>query len=444
MTIGAQHDLQWFGAPGDDGSEWALTVAEAIDAADLIDVLDSVDRVIELGDMRSSFAAQQFVQIDAMHLERLADAERHGRALTDVIERSLRLELAAALRITEYAANELISVADALVHRYPAALESLNRARMTERHASILVDGLDSVEPELRVSLEARAIALAEAEPVGTFRRALRKLIDAARADTLAERHEEALRKRRVVVEAGEDGMAWVHAHLPAVEAHAIHDRVTRMSKVLAAVEGETRTLDQLRADVLCDLLIDGTTRIHPSEASGIRASVTVTVPALALLDSSEGSGAGGIAVVEGVGPIPIARARELCGGADGWMRVLTHPETGVVLSVGRDRYRPPPALRRLVRWRADRCMAPGCGMPASRCEIDHSIAWEHGGETSLHNLCPLCKGHHIVKHHGDWTVRHIEGGALEWTSPAGRRYVVQPERRVPVFRPVDEGNAPF
>jgi hypothetical protein len=77
--------------------------------------------------------------------------------------------------------------------------------------------------------------------------------------------------------------------------------------------------------------------------------------------------------------------------------------------------------------------------MPASRCEIDHSIAWQHGGQTALWNLCPLCKGHHRVKHHGGWTVRQVDGsgGALEWISPTGRRYVVEPERRVPVFREV-------
>ena len=42
--------------------------------------------------------------------------------------------------------------------------------------------------------------------------------------------------------------------------------------------------------------------------------------------------------------------------------------------------------------------------------------------------------------------MRQIEdsGGALEWISPAGRRYVVQPERRVPVFRPQSYSDAPF
>jgi hypothetical protein len=42
--------------------------------------------------------------------------------------------------------------------------------------------------------------------------------------------------------------------------------------------------------------------------------------------------------------------------------------------------------------------------------------------------------------------VRQIEGsgGALEWISPSGRRYVVLPERQVPVFRPSDAADAPF
>ena len=424
-----------------DASDWRVTAADAVDGADVIQPPDCVDRVVELADMRAVFAAQQFVQVDALHREFLEDAKRHGRALTDVLERSLRLELASALRITEHAASELVRLADALVHRYPKALESLGRAQMTERHAATLVDALDSVEPAMREGLVVPAVALAEAESVGTFRRALRKLVDIVRADTLAERHEAAARERRVAIEPAEDGMAWVHAHLPAVEAYAIHDRLTRIGRVLGAVDGETRSLDQLRADALCDLLIDGDTAHHPAEARGIRATVAVTVPALALLGGDQGLEP---AVVEGIGPIPIAKARELCGGADGWMRILTHPETGMVLSVGREQYRPPPALRRLVRWRADRCMAPGCGIPASRCEIDHSLAWEDGGETSLANLDPLCKGHHTVKHHGDWVVRHLDGGALEWISPTGRRYVVQPERRVPVFRRADSGDAPF
>lgn len=404
---------------------------------------DSVDRVVEIADMMSVFAARRLVWIDALRLEALADAARYGHGLRQVTERSVRLELAAALRVTEHAAGGLMALAEAVVHRYPAALESLGRARMTERHAEILVDGVDGVEPEFRDRILSRGIELAESQPVGVFRRSLRGFIDTVRSTTLAERHETALVERRVVVESADDAMGWLHAFAPLVELRAIHGRLTAQAKVLAAQDDETRSLDQLRADVFGDLLIDGETDVHPPEAGGIRATVVVSVPALALLDGA--SGESGVATVEGVGPIPMARARELCGGADGWMRVLTHPETGIVLSVGRQQYRPPRALRRLVRWRADRCMAPGCNIPAARCEIDHTVAWEHGGTTSLGNLAPLCKGHHIVRHHGGWRVRQIEdsGGALEWTSPTGRRYRVEPERRVPAFRPVAHDDQP-
>ncbi len=403
------------------------------------DVPDALDGVIEVAAMMSVFAAQRYRRIDAMRQEAVDEAERYQLRSWDILERSLRLELAAGLRVTEHTAAGLIRAAEALVHRYPSVLESLSRANVTERHVEVLVDALEELDPEIRDRILPDALALAEAEGVGTFRRGLRRLIDTARHDTLAERHERAAQDRRVVIEPADEGMAWLMALIPAVEARAIHTRLTAIAKVLGDQDGETRTRDQLRADVLGDLLIDGETSAHPSAARGIRATVAVTVPALSLLDQHRVA-AGEPPVVEGVGPIPLDVARELCGAADGWMRILTHPETGAVLSVGRHQYRPPPGLRKIAKWRADRCMAPGCGIPASRCEIDHTIAWEHGGHTSLENLAPLCTGHHTLKHHGGWSVTQVQGsgGALEWRSPAGRPYVVEPERTVPVFLPAE------
>lgn len=409
---------------------------------------DTLDLIIERGAMISIHAAEQYAGIEKARREAHADAAQERYTDTEIIERSLRLELAMGLGITEYAAGMLIVEAEALVNRYPAVLDSLWGARINQRHVRDLIAALDAVEPEYRDRLIGPAVELAESQPVGKFRRKLRKLIDTVRAATQTERHEKALESRRVVLEPAEDGMAWLHILMPAVEARAIHNRVTAFGKVLAKEEGETRTLDQLRSDVVCDLLIDGDTSTLPKKARGIRATVVVTVPALVLLDvDGEGDR---VATVEGVGPIPIERARELCGSADGWMRVLTHPETGVVLSVGRKKYRPPPELQRLVRWRSETCMAPGCNIPAARCEIDHNISWESGGETKLTNLAPLCTGHHHVKHHGRWCVVQIEGsgGAMLWISPTGRRYRVEPERRVPVFVPAfvraADDKAPF
>ncbi|WP_374209516.1 DUF222 domain-containing protein, partial [Microbacterium sp. HD4P20] len=415
------------------------------DAAEWMPVPDAVDLVTETATMMSVFAAERLVRIDAMRREMLAEAVGRGVGVLEIVERSIRLELAAAMRVTEYTAGRLLVLAEALTGRYPGVLASLSAGRITEKHAEVFVDLIDEVPTELRGQVVEKAVGLAEAEPVGSFRRALRTLIDTVQARTLEERHRDAVRERRVWVEPGRDGMGTLCVYAPLVEVQAIHGRVTAIAKTITGRRNDrdqhdrdaedTRALDQVRADVVCDLLIDGTTDTIPAAAHGIRATVVVTVPALALLEDEVAESCDP-PVVEGIGPIPLPRARELCGGDGRWMRVLTHPETGMVLSVGRDRYEPPAALRKLVKWRADRCMGPGCTLPASRCEVDHTIRWTDGGDTDLRNLTPLCKGHHIVKDNTDWTVTQIpgSGGAIQWLSPAGRRYIVQPERKIPVF----------
>jgi len=425
------------GGPGDEW-EWFDADGDPVAAG-----RDGLDAVSDVSTLMSVFAAQRFERVESLRREAMAEAAVFRGKTTEILMRSLRLELAAVLQVTEHIAERMLVTADGLVNRYPLMLDALSHARTTERHADVFVELVDQVEPELRDQVVPLAVDLATTHALGSFRRLLRKLVDTVRASTLNERHAEAVRERRVVVQPAEDGMSWVMLYTSAVKAHAVHHRATAIAKTLADQEGEERSLDELRADVMVDLLVDGDVPAHPDTARGIRASVAVTVPVLSLLDDEHAQTAPG--VVEGVGPIPIDQARELCGGADGWMRVLTHPETGMVLSVGRDQYRPPPALRRLVAWRAETCMAPGCGTPANRCQTDHQHAWEHGGTTELSNLAPLCVGHHTIKHHGGWRVTQIpdSGGALAWTSPGGRRFVVQPERKVPVFRPAPDADHP-
>jgi len=456
-TDGMFTDLATEPFPGsvDAWAEYGADVA--VDAPALLP-RDPVEQITDVATLLAVHTAEQYEAVAAARRDAIRTAR--SRACADeMVDRSLRLELAAALRITEYAAGDLMARSTALVDRYPQALDALHRARITDQHARFLVDVLEGAAPVVRSRLIDGAVGLAQELPAGAFRRRLRDLVAAATVETLAEKQRRAVDERRVYVEPVGEGMSRLTAHLPTVEAHAIFDRLTRMGAAIVGrraradspalrsdvggsdADGsepgrDERTLDQVRADILCDLLIDGHCDGHPTATQGIRPTVVVTVPALALLGAQTGS-----STVEGVGPIPLERARELCGSAAGWMRVLTHPETGAVLSVGRTRYDPPPELRRLVRWRAERCMAPGCVMPSSRCEIDHTIAWSDGGPTAAENLAPLCPGHHTVKHHGGWRIVQVpgSGGAVEWTSPYGRRYRVEPERRMPFFRPAAE-----
>jgi hypothetical protein len=73
-----------------------------------------------------------------------------------------------------------------------------------------------------------------------------------------------------------------------------------------------------------------------------------------------------------GTGLVPIARGH--CDHA--------HAETG---------YRPSRTLQHLVRARSARCTAPGCGRPAARCDLDHTVPWDQGGLTCECDLAPQC-----------------------------------------------------
>jgi hypothetical protein len=53
--------------------------------------------------------------------------------------------------------------------------------------------------------------------------------------------------------------------------------------------------------------------------------------------------------------------------------------------------YRPSRKLQHLVRARNARCTAPGCGRPAARCDLDHTVPWDHGGITCECGLAPPC-----------------------------------------------------
>ena len=96
------------------------------------------------------------------------------------------------------------------------------------------------------------------------------------------------------------------------------------------------------------------------------------------------------------------------------------HAETG---------YRPSRKLQHLVKARNARCTAPGCGRPAARCDLDHTVAWDKGGLTCECDLSPLCRHHHRCKQADGWQLSQPEPGVLIWHTPAGRSYTTTPTK---------------
>jgi len=268
-------------------------------------------------------------------------------------------------------------------------------------------------------------------------------------------RHERAAGERRVWVTPLPDGMAELAAILPAAVAYGIHDRLTRMAQAHAEAGGnqtpETagmhRSTDQLRADLLAELLLCGAPTGHDTPdglLTAITARVDVTVPVLTLIDGetvrTAGNAAAGktapghaaassstrvLAELNGQHPIDPATARILAGQTTAWNRVLTDPINGAVLAV--DRYRPGEQLKRLLTARDSRCRFPGCGIKARELDLDHTHDAALGGATETGNLAGLCRRHHMLKHHTRWTIRQTGAAVLEWTSPSGRKYPDSP-----------------
>lgn len=158
---------------------------------------------------------------------------------------------------------------------------------------------------------------------------------------------------------------------------------------------------------------------------------IRVTVSAETLLGISSAPGE-----LDGYGPITPAHARQLAHRAGTtWRRLLTDPTGGVVLDIGRSRYRPPQGLADLVATRySGRCTRPGCSNRGR--DLDHVRPWEDGGNTSDTNLHPICRGCHTAKHSG-WTVTLHDDGTVTWVSPHGHSFTTPPTDHRPEDRAV-------
>jgi hypothetical protein len=341
----------------------------------------------------------------------------------EIARREFSSELACTLRIPEPTAQNLIAESQALAEDLPATRAALQAGEISYRHAQALIGQAWSVPAEALPAFEAALVPSAHTLTVAKFKRNARVLRERLHPESITARREKSFTDRTSYVQAEPDGMATLSVTTSSDIVHAIFNRANDTAQSLQGPE-EPRTLTQLRTDVISDLLIDGVT--PAGIGAGIRATVQITVPVLTLLGHSEEPG-----YLENYGPIDPDTARDLASRAPSFTRILTHPETGIVLSVGRERYKVPKRLRRFLRLRDETCRFPGCNRPARGADLDHNQEWQDGGRTAHDNLAYLCTSSHALKTETSWTVKQQPGGILAWTSPTGRGFVTEPATRI-------------
>ncbi len=384
-----------------------------------------------------------------------ASAERRG----SVAHRALVAEVACALGVSEHVAQGWLADADVLASKATATLDTLCAGAITYQHASKLADEVADLPTSAAGQVERAVLGQAPhltAARFGALARAARDRLHPVPAEV---RHEAAALRADVWVDDGKDGMSWLTAHLPTPVAHAIHDRLARTA-ARAKADEDPRGVGQLRAATLTALLLDdehatdapatntcGMLGLEPDPADSppdrpdpppdlpgpvpdplaalarsVRPVVHVTVPISTLTGDGESPG-----LVDGSIPIDAETARHLTARAPTLRRMLTDPVTGAMLTVDRRSYVVPADLRAFLTQRDLTCRFPGCRVPARRCDLDHTVAWAHGGPTDAANLASLCRKHHTIKHETRWTVEQVEAGVLAWTSPRGRTYLTTP-----------------
>ena len=443
------------------------------DAGQTLEVIKSLDGLRSWVDAQEAKAVTHLWGLTREQYRWMDEgAQDLGRTLT-------ASEIGAALRLPDRSAGALIENSGFLVRDYPSTLRALEDGKITRRHAVAVVGEAISIPdtvPGVCAGFEAQLIDLACQSTVAKFTFQAVRLRETLHPESITVRQRKAVQDRRVYIAPDYDGMAWLHAFLPTEQVAGIFHRVDTAARALQG-PGETRTLTQLRADVLIDVLTSAgatghmtaghlTIKEHAAESMseseglegseeaevpngtgglvdhegavgywGVQAKVFVTVPVTTLL----GGNAPG--ELEGYGPIDPETARKLAGHAPSFTRILTHPFTGAILGADATTYRVPKDLQDAVRVRDRTCRHPGCNRLAVFCELDHTRPWSQGGKTSYSNLAALCKRHHKLKSEGYWHYRQPEPGTIIAISPAGETYVTRPD---PPPAPPPETPPPF
>jgi hypothetical protein len=391
------------------------------------------------------------------------------------------VEVAFALTWTRTAAALRLEQARQLLEDLPRVWKALRAGELDVPKVLLICELASWLEDSATArAVVDRVLDRAAGLTTGQLRARLRRLVLAVDPDAARRRCATAVATRRVEVLDNHDstGELWGRS-LPPQDAAAAWERLTAIARA-AKSAGDVRSIDQLRADALLDLLVgEGVAVGDPvgcheaglappvapgsatdGQASGSgampaprRGVVELQVPLTTLLDLTQLPGD-----LNGFGPVVADIARQVAAQHhDGTWRFSVYNEIGHLLchgttaarpaigDVGRGDVgrgdggrgdpvrntagrRPTAEVAALVRARNRTCVAPGCRQPSRTCDLDHTVDWARGGASDADNLGPQCRLHHRFKHGSGAHVTQIDPGVFVWWTPRGLQYLTTPD----------------
>ncbi|MEV4265942.1 DUF222 domain-containing protein, partial [Kribbella sp. NPDC049584] len=134
----------------------------------------------------------------------------------------------------------------------------------------------------------------------------------------------------------------------------------------------------------------------------GAKANITVTID-FEDLKSALAEATGELVYGDGLSAAAIRRM-----ACDAKIIPLVLGSNSEPLDVGRAERLVTRAMRRALNVRDKGCVV--CGAPPIHCDAHHLRSWIDGGETAIHNLVLLCRGHHRALHAGHWIITITDG----------------------------------
>lgn len=375
-------------------------ILDTVDPTHLSDI-DRVRYVRAAERMTAHHQAQTLAGIDAVH-----DSYR-GLELDDVEHAygGTVFELRSALSWTRRYAESEVDLAGDLRSRLPQVLGALSSGRLDKRKAKIIVSDTSHLSVAHARQVADRILEEAERLTTGQVRARIRRAVIDTGPDLLRDQHEKAVADRRLVSWTEPDGtLSLLLTGIDPLRGQELLDRINRIARRHRG-DGETRIMDQLRADVAVDLL---TGTEYPTVGS-----IHFTVHPDRLADPDNHSAVS----LAGYGPIlpDLLRNLDIPHLSDG-----EHPPAD-----GHGRRRPTAAQIRQVRANHPTCIAPGCRMPSIDCDLDHTIPYAESRWTDSARLAPLCRNDHRIRHTTGWRYTVEKDGAVTWHSPIGTSYRV-------------------
>lgn len=230
-----------------------------------IDEADAGDRV-DFALARAEVAAWQLRRVAAERMAAIVDVVREARREPDcyvvlrgaptvrdiqfAVEAAIA-DIAVRLSMSATSVAALAHQGETLGSRAPAVWEVFRDGDISPENAACVATVLESLpeNPSTDARIAQRALELAELVPA-RFRERMRAFRDRVHPEAQRERHERARAARRAWVDHDDDGMAWLGLHLTSTDAETTWQRIDGIARQLASRDGETRTFDQIRADI--------------------------------------------------------------------------------------------------------------------------------------------------------------------------------------------------